>query len=87
MKAEYSSLLAFDTESEPDGRYILARVMSPMSNTITLPLVSKRRFSGEKSDLMMVAVPYLLIALLEIILNPEEMVLQVEKESSVILIS
>ena len=65
----------------------MARVISPMSKTMTLPFVSNRRFSGEKSDLMMLAVPYLLTELLEMMLNPEEMVLQVENESSVILIS
>ena len=58
-----------------------------MSNTMTLPLVSKRIFSGEKSVLIREAVPYLLTALLEMMLNPEEMVLQVENESSVIFIS
>ena len=84
---KYSSLLALETASDPEGRYMFARVKPPMSKTITLPLVSKRRFSGESSDLMIVAVPYLLTALLEMMLNSLEMVLQLVKESSEILIS
>ena len=61
----------------------MAKVIPPMSNTMTLPLVSKRMFSGEKSDLIIEAVPYLLIALLEMILKPEEMVLQAKIKDSV----
>ena len=65
----------------------MARVMPPMSKTMALPLVSKRMFSGKKSDLIIVAVPYLLTALFEIMLKLEEIVLQDVKDSSVMLIS
>ena len=58
-----------------------------MSKTMTLPFVSNKRFSGEKSDLIMLAVPYLLTELFEMMLKPDDMVLQVEKESSVIFTS
>ena len=87
VTAEYSSLSALDRESDPEGRYKFAREISPMLKTIALPLVSKRTLLGEKSDLMMEAVPYLLAALLEIMLKLEHIVLQEEKESSMILIS
>ena len=63
--AENSSLLALHKESDPEGKYRLARVTEPMSKTIALPRVSTWMFSGEKSDLRMVAVPYLLVALFE----------------------
>ena len=59
----------------------------PISKIIALPLVSKTTLLGEKSDLMIEAVPYLLAALLDIILKLDEIVLQEAKDSSLIFIS
>ena len=59
----------------------------PISKIIALPLVSKTTLLGEKSDLMIEAVPYLLAALLDIILKLDEIVLQEAKNSSLIFIS
>ena len=66
---------------------MLPSVISPMSKIKALPLVSKRILVGVKSDLIRVAVPYLLAELLEIMLKLEEIVLQEENDSSIILIS
>ena len=52
-----------------------------MSKMMALPLESSRIFSGCRSELMIEAVPYLEIELLDNILNEEQIVLQVEKES------
>ena len=51
------------------------------------PSVSIRIFSGIRSDLIIEAVPYLEAALLERMLKEEQIVSQVEKESSTMLIS
>ena len=54
---------------------------------MTLPLMSSWMFSGVRSDLIREAVPYLVGELLEMKLKEEEIKVQDEKESSVILIS
>ena len=54
---------------------------------MTLPLMSSWMFSGVRSDLMREAVQYLVVELLEMKLREEEIKVQNEKESSVILIS
>ena len=56
-------------------------------NIMALPLVSIRIFSGVIWDFIMDAVPYLEAALLEITLYEEQILSQLEKESSVMLIS
>ena len=66
----------------PEGRYKLPTVIQPISKVIALPLESRSTFSGTKSELIMEAVPYLVMELLDKILNEEQIVLQVEKESS-----
>ena len=58
-----------------------------MLKTIARPFVSRRIFSGIKSDLNRETVPYLEGELLEMMLNEEDITLQLEKESSEILIS
>ena len=58
VSAKYFTLLDLDDGSLPEGRYRLAKVISPMLNTIARHLESRRIFSGVKSDLMMEAVPY-----------------------------
>ena len=87
ISEKYCSLLDREVESVPEGRYKLAKVRGPISKKIALPLESRRIFSGEKSDLMMEAVPYLVGELLEMILKEDDIELQLEKESSQILIS
>ena len=58
-----------------------------MLKTIARPFMSRRIFSGIKSDLTREAVPYFEGELLEMMLNEEDITLQFEKESSEILIS
>ena len=71
----------------PEGRYTFAHVKEPILKTIARPSVFIRIFSGMRSDLIMEAVPYVDAALLERMLKEEQIVSQVEKESSTMLIS
>ena len=71
----------------PEGRYKFAHVTEPMLKTIIRPSVSIKMFSGMRSVLIREAVPYFEAALLEIMLKEEQIVSQVEKESSTMLIS
>ena len=57
-------------------------MMEPISKMIALPLESRRTFSGFKSELIIEAVPYFEIELLDIMLNEELIALQAEKDSS-----
>ena len=59
----------------------------PKLKTIARPLVSNWMFSAVRSDLVRVAVPYLVGELLATILKEEEIRGQEEKESSVMWIS
>ena len=72
ISEKYCSLLDREEASVPEGRYKLAKVSGPISKKIALPLESRRIFSGEKSDLMMEAVPYLVGELLEMILKEDD---------------